>query len=772
MEDASPIQKAWMEDTSLILPYTKRGMWRTDPVWRPSRNMPHATGLGPISPHRGRLGRSAFAARQRRDAAEHAVLRGRLARPFGSREQHPHGAAATRLPRSAASPHTVVRASEHGGRHATAVASRLTPAVTARRGSARRSDTRTTALLRRLTSSSTVEAVIAARKSRVAEEEEEGPESRGPESRLLGMSAWHSSNPTQPATAGDGTATGGVQETKGGGRRQEDEEGPSLVVKLRIGDGGSLSRGGERRDHQRSPLGGSASAWDSAEGTGVSIEMCSRRRRQQQHEPPEATRGKRITVVMERRQQPKQLPALAVNMADLFAAGSSTLPSRENSARKPRLSRTRERWRKYPGGASTSSSSSSAGGSAIPAPTDFGVFVYHKRANSPNYPEYYERDDNDDDVYGDEAQDTFPSLLVPRSSPHLLRSHANVSRGSLGTSGRLMEAHRRRMETMKFRSMTGSPNTGKRDRKAEREERRRKQEARAQRLMLELKQTLADKKKHKRLLASEQRLFTAEFELRDKLSKPLPAPANCHLPSTCHPRLHPSSPNFAAFYPLVADDGASADDLGRALSHNRLSQYKFNEVGPPPPQLRAEEARSLQRELLESQSRNREERERLSGAFWARMGGMDGAVEVMNETLDVVVAHEARRRGKRTGVLLEADEPPNVWETRTATLPPAPRDRARTLARVPRPGPAPPQGGGARVSAGETIVTFSEIGLPTVTSPTRFRKPKTFYPTKVQQDALWGYHRETGVPAGPSTDTITTDAEAEAVYSMLFHPAR
>lgn len=692
--------------------------------------MPHATGLGPISPHRGRCGgRSAFAARQRRDEAEHAVLRGRLlARPFGSREQHTNGISATHKLRSAHSPHTIVRSSEHG-----LITSKLTPVeITGRSAGSKKRPTPLSQC-----TSSTVEDVIAARKSLAVDEKQ-----------VLQLQESPASSP--PAGSASHFPLVGIK-TMEATRQQEDKEKPDLVVKLRIRNGASLSRGGERRDHGRSPLGGSA--WNSIDDPTRSIKFNPRRRqrkREHHQSPNRGVQDKGVMVIIERKKQCKSVPVVAVDMAGLFAVGSSTLPSesRENSAR---CSRTRERW-KDPGASVTSSSTCQSYAST---PTEFGIFVRQKRTSSPNYPEFYERDN--DDIPSGEGEDMFPPLSVPGSSQHLIRSHANISRSSLGTSGRLMEAHRRCMETMKFRSMTGSPNTGKRDRKEEREARRRKQEARAQRLMLELKQTLADKQKYKRLLASENRLFTAEFELRAKLSKPLPSPTNCHVPTTCHPRLHPSSPSFSAFFPLVADHGA-ADDLGRALSHNRLSQYVFNKVGPPPPQLAEHEARSLQRDLLES--RNRKERERLSGAFRARMGGMDDAVEVMNETLDLV-AHRTYKCGKHTGVLLEEDIPQISPETHPeAQLPAQP------------PAPLSSLDGRPRVTEGETAVMFSCLGLPKPSLRKEFRKPKTFYPTKVQQDALWGYHREEATVPDTDTSAITTDAEAEEVYSMLFSPAR
>ena len=154
------------------------------------------------------------------------------------------------------------------------------------------------------------------------------------------------------------------------------------------------------------------------------------------------------------------------------------------------------------------------------------------------------------------------------------------------------------------------------------------QERRARKLLTKLKQSLKDKKRKKRLLLTEEKLFRKEMDLREKLSRPPSPPENSFLPLSMHPRLHPSHPAFPNFLDPVPSQKMAS--LGHQLSHGRLSGYSFNSPKEGLPQLREEDEGLYRREILES--RRSTERNHLSELFRSRNQAVDKAIEFLSET--------------------------------------------------------------------------------------------------------------------------------------------
>jgi hypothetical protein len=165
-------------------------------------------------------------------------------------------------------------------------------------------------------------------------------------------------------------------------------------------------------------------------------------------------------------------------------------------------------------------------------------------------------------------------------------------------------------------TVTASGNSKEKKRKKREDQRSLKilNEKRSQMLLDELKVAIEKKKEAKKIALAEQRMFTAEFELREKLNQPLPPPGNCHLPTLCAPNQHPSHPSFSTFFPNQVEEPNS---LGQQLSHSRLSSYQFNVVDPPP-LLDQKSEREYQRVLLKSREEKNRKKKKLAESFWKK----------------------------------------------------------------------------------------------------------------------------------------------------------
>ena len=177
---------------------------------------------------------------------------------------------------------------------------------------------------------------------------------------------------------------------------------------------------------------------------------------------------------------------------------------------------------------------------------------------------------------------------------------------------------------------------------------KKRNEKRAKMLLMDLKSAIKAKQKLKKIALQEQRGFTAEFELREKVSKPLPKPTNCHLPDVCAPNQHPSHPKFAQFFPkqienVTGDLDEKALPLGVQLSHSRLASYQFN-VLKPPPLLNKMEDLNYQRELLKSKDSS--ENEKLAQSFWSRLNNQENVEKELNNKMTSMTKKKRRNRNR------------------------------------------------------------------------------------------------------------------------------
>ena len=248
-------------------------------------------------------------------------------------------------------------------------------------------------------------------------------------------------------------------------------------------------------------------------------------------------------------------------------------------------------------------------------------------------------------------------------------------------------------------------------------------EKRAKMLLMDLKSAIKAKQKLKKIALQEQRGFTAEFELREKVSKPLPKPTNCHLPDVCAPNQHPSHPKFAQFFPkqienVTGDLDEKALPLGVQLSHSRLASYQFN-VLKPPPLLNKMEDLNYQRELLKSKDSS--ENEKLARSFWSRLNNQENVEKELNNKMTSMTKKKHRNRNRNN------DE---------ATK----RRKQRGVATIDE-------------EEEEEEDVDVEDGIPM--SPISFeRRPKIFFATKAEQD-----------------EAKERDSWEETIYLNYFSPA-
>ena len=262
------------------------------------------------------------------------------------------------------------------------------------------------------------------------------------------------------------------------------------------------------------------------------------------------------------------------------------------------------------------------------------------------------------------------------------------------------------------RASTVTTSNEKRNKRQEQRSLKILNEKRSQMLLDELKLAINNKKKMKKIALAEQRMFTAEFQLRQKVMQPLSPPQHCHLPSLCAPNQHPSHPGFSTFFPNQVEEPNS---LGQQLSHSRLSSYQFN-VAEPPPLLDKEAEREYQRVLLESREEKKKKKEKLASSFWKKMIDQESA----EQSLITLMSHVMHKNNTYNSEAGQKDQPRRgrrkqgvLATTRTTD------DTCSEEMDTP-----------TSISSTSQEVPISPHGKP----KGWFHSPKIFFPTKEQQD--------------------------------------
>jgi hypothetical protein len=172
-------------------------------------------------------------------------------------------------------------------------------------------------------------------------------------------------------------------------------------------------------------------------------------------------------------------------------------------------------------------------------------------------------------------------------------------------------------------------------------------EKRAKMLLTELKETIQKKKRNKKQALAQNKMFVHIFELREKVTKPLPKPTNCHLPGIFAPNQHPSHPIFSQFFPEhLEKKEALGKALGMQLSHSRLESYQFN-VKSPPPLMTKEEENQFQRELLESQGAQQKQlNQQLAASFWTRITDQEGTENILSDIMTSLNLQKTKMKTK------------------------------------------------------------------------------------------------------------------------------